>query len=62
MQAKERASTPYSSVVFYLDSHLSPSKSSERISVHRIIEQMWKVDIKNQVKIVQLLKASISKT
>jgi hypothetical protein len=32
LRAKERASTPYSSVVFSLDSHLSPSRNWECIS------------------------------
>jgi len=32
LRAKECASTPYSFVVFYLDSHLSPSRSWERVN------------------------------
>jgi hypothetical protein len=33
LQAKERASTPYSFVVSSLDSHLNPSRSWERVII-----------------------------
>jgi hypothetical protein len=32
------------------------------MGVHRIVEQMGKVDLKNQMKTVQLLKVATSKT
>jgi hypothetical protein len=32
LRVRERALTPYSSVVFYLDSHLNPSRSWERVT------------------------------
>jgi len=46
LRARECASTPYSSDVFNLDSHLSPSRSWERIkhihlSIHNGITHRW---------------------
>jgi hypothetical protein len=39
-----------------------PKKNTMEMGVHRIVEQMGKVDLKNQVKTVQLLKVATSKT
>jgi hypothetical protein len=46
LQAKEHALTPYSSVVFSLDSHLSPSRSWERIN-RRELTKLYRVNIPN---------------
>jgi hypothetical protein len=39
-----------------------PKKNTMGMGVHRIVEQMGKVDLENQVKTIYLLKATIGKT
>jgi len=63
LQAREHASTPYTSVVFSLDSHLSPSRNWERVTTKvlgPLFKQLRTLDLKSKIFLINQGMNSLS--